>query len=47
MPLAYDTDSAGRLKVSSVFNHIQNVAAVHAQALGVGIEEILKQGMFM
>ena len=41
-----DTDSSGRLKVSSVFNHIQNVAAIHAERLGAGIEEMLRQGMF-
>jgi hypothetical protein len=43
---ACDTDGAGRLKASSVFNHIQNVAAVHAESLGAGIEQILKQGKF-
>jgi medium-chain acyl-[acyl-carrier-protein] hydrolase len=43
---AGDTDSAGKLKVSSVFNHIQNAAAIHAGGLGAGIEQILKQGMF-
>ena len=43
---AGDTDSAGKLRVSSVFNHIQNVAAIHAEGLGVGSEEMLKQRMF-
>jgi medium-chain acyl-[acyl-carrier-protein] hydrolase len=43
---ACDTDSTGKLKVSSVFNHIQNVAAVHAEGLGVGLREMLRQGIF-
>lgn len=43
---AHDADSTGRLKVSSVFNHIQNVAAVHAGRLRVGIAEVLGQGLF-
>jgi medium-chain acyl-[acyl-carrier-protein] hydrolase len=43
---ACDIDSTGKLKVSSVFNHIQNLAAVHAQGLGAGIGEMLTLGMF-
>lgn len=43
---AHDADSAGRLKVSSVFNHIQNAAAIHAERLGAGITEVLGQGLF-
>ena len=43
---AHDADSAGRLRVSSMFNHIQNGAALHAGRLGVGIAEVIGQGMF-
>lgn len=43
---AHDADSAGRLRVSSMFNHIQNVAALHAGRLGVGIAEVIGQGLF-
>ena len=43
---AHDADSAGCLRVSSVFNHLQNVAAMHAGKLGVGITEVLEQGLF-
>lgn len=43
---AHDADSTGRLRVSSVFNHLQNVAAMHAGKLGVGIVEVLDQGLF-
>ena len=43
---ACDTDSNGKLRVSSVFNHIQNLAAVHAEGLGVGLGEMLRLGMF-
>ena len=43
---AGDADGSGRLKASSVFNHIQNLAAIHAESLGAGIEQILKLGMF-
>jgi len=42
---AHDADSAGRLRVSSMFNHIQNVAALHAGRLGVGIAEVKGQGL--
>ena len=43
---AHDADSTGRLKVSSIFNHIQNTAAIHAEKLGAGIVEVLGQGLF-
>lgn len=43
---AHDADSAGCLRVSSVFNHLQNAAAMHAGKLGVGITEVLQQGLF-
>lgn len=43
---AHDADSVGRLKVSSIFNHIQNAAAIHAGKLGVGIAEVMGQGLF-
>jgi medium-chain acyl-[acyl-carrier-protein] hydrolase len=43
---AHDADSSGRLKVSSIFNHLQNAAAIHAERLGAGITEVLGQGLF-
>jgi medium-chain acyl-[acyl-carrier-protein] hydrolase len=42
---ACDTDGTGKLRISSVFNHIQNIAAVHAEGLGAGLEQMLKLGM--
>jgi medium-chain acyl-[acyl-carrier-protein] hydrolase len=41
-----DTNSTGKLKVSSIFNHIQNLAAVHTEVLGAGPGEMLRLGMF-
>jgi medium-chain acyl-[acyl-carrier-protein] hydrolase len=43
---ACDADGAANLKVSAIFNHIQNLAAVHAEGLGVGLGEMLRLGMF-
>ncbi len=43
---ACDTDSTGRLRVSSMFNYIQNMASVHAEGLGVGIQKMLNLNMF-
>jgi medium-chain acyl-[acyl-carrier-protein] hydrolase len=42
---ACDTDGTGKLRVNSVFNHIQNLAAIHAEGLGAGLEQMLKLGM--
>jgi len=43
---AGDSDSTGKLKISSVFNHIPNLAAVHAEGLGAGLGKMSALGMF-
>lgn len=39
---AYDVDFNNRIKISSVFNLLQDVAAVHADSLGLGFKDLYK-----
>lgn len=39
---AYDVDFNNRIKISSVFNLLQDVAAVHADNLGLGFKDLYK-----
>lgn len=43
--LAYEADIHNRLKISSIFNQLQDVAAVHADLLGVGFNDLYKQDL--
>ena len=43
---AHDTDSTGKWKVSSAFDCMQDMAAAHAEGLGVGLGDVLRRGMF-
>ncbi|MFO7524053.1 MAG: thioesterase [Ignavibacteriaceae bacterium] len=39
---AYDVDFNNKIKISSVFNMLQDVAAVHADNLGLGFKDLYK-----
>ena len=39
---AYDVDFNNRIKISSVFNLLQDVASVHADLLGLGFKDLYK-----
>lgn len=41
-----DADGGGRLKASSLFNGIQNIASMHSDKMGVGFHDVVNQGMF-
>ena len=38
---AYDVDLFNRLKINSIFNYLQNAAALHADILGLGYADLL------
>ena len=42
----YDADGGGRMKVSSAFNYIQNLASMHSDGLGFGFQDVGSRGMF-
>ncbi len=42
----YDVDSNNRLKISSFFNYMQDIAAAHADNLNVGWKALQKEGLF-
>ncbi len=42
----YEVDLHNRLKVSSIFNFMQEAAGSHANNLKIGYEELLKEGLF-
>lgn len=39
---AYDVDFNNKIKISSVFNLLQDVASVHADLLGLGFKDLYK-----
>ena len=43
---AHETDFNNRLKVSALFNHMQDAASAHAEALGVGFDDLDRAGCF-
>ena len=43
---AYDVDSNNRLKLSSFFNYMQDVASAHADNLNVGWKALQTEGLF-
>ncbi len=43
---AYDVDSNNRLKLSSVFNYMQDVASAHADNLNVGWKALQNENLF-
>jgi len=43
---AYEADFNDNLKFSSLFNHMQDAATVHATRLGVGFEQLGPAGLF-
>ncbi len=42
---SYEIDGRGELRPSALCNYLQESAGLHAQALGVGIPQLLEQGM--
>ena len=43
---AYDVDFKNKLKVSSIFNYMQDAASSHADNLNVGYKQLLKEELF-
>ncbi len=43
---SYDVDSAGKLRLSSLFNYFQETAGQHATHLGAGYEVLQRRGLF-
>ncbi|WP_432662918.1 thioesterase [Wukongibacter baidiensis] len=42
----YDTDFNNKVKLSSIFNFMQEVATNHADSLSIGLDELSKEGLF-
>ena len=42
----YDVDFKNQLKISSIFNFMQDIASEHAKNLGVGWQELQQEGLF-
>lgn len=40
-----ETGPGGRIKVSSLFNHLQGVTGAHSHSIGFGTADILKEGL--
>lgn len=43
---AYDIDFKNKLKVSSIFNYMQDIASTHADNLNVGYRQLLEKELF-
>jgi acyl-ACP thioesterase len=43
---SYETDFNGNVKISSIFNYMQEAASVHAGILDFGYERMTKEGLF-
>jgi len=43
---AFDVDSRNRLKVSTIFDYFQDAAAMHADHLKVGYDDLIPSGLF-
>jgi medium-chain acyl-[acyl-carrier-protein] hydrolase len=42
---SYEVDAGGTLRVPALAGYLQEIAGVHATALGVGIDRLFAQGM--